>query len=202
MRESLELVHISVGNETVTTTPNHPFFTIQKEFVKAVELRAGDILCTVNGEYVIVEQVQHEILESPVKVYNFRVAENHTYYVGKTSVGVHNAQCGETEGSGENNTGSGSQEGNTSALDKARNIAKQVKDRNGAPLKGYKGGRIYKNIPLEEGAQKLPDGVNYKEYDVNPYVKGKNRGAERIVIGNDGSVWYTNDHYFSFTQIE
>lgn len=93
VRESSELVHISVGNETITTTPEHPFYTIQKEFVKAIKLRAGDILCTVNGEYVVVEQIQHEILESPIKVYNFRVVDNHTYYVGDTCVGVHNAEC-------------------------------------------------------------------------------------------------------------
>ncbi len=52
---------------------------------------AGDVLYTVNGKYVVVEQVQHEILESPVKVYNFRVADNHTYFVGDTGIGVHNA---------------------------------------------------------------------------------------------------------------
>ncbi|MBT9616580.1 hypothetical protein LIZ37_04745 [Mediterraneibacter faecis] len=23
-----------------------------------------------------------------------------------------------------------------------------------------------------------------------------------MVIGDDGSVWYTNDHYYSFTKIE
>lgn len=37
---------------------------------------------------------------------------------------------------------------------------------------------------------------------VNPYVKGQNRGTERIVTGDDGSVWYTNDHYRTFTKIE
>ena len=92
--------------------------------------------------------------------------------------------------------------GNSSIPDKAKQIANYVKNNNGTPPKGYKGGRTYKNIPLEDGAQKLPEGVNYREYDVNPYVKGQNRGAERIVIGDDGSVWYTNDHYFTFTQIE
>ena len=92
--------------------------------------------------------------------------------------------------------------GSKAIPDKARYIAKQVKANNGAPPKGYKGGRTYKNIPLEDGAQKLPEGVNYKEYDINPYVKGQNRGAERIVIGDDGSVWYTDDHYYTFEQIE
>ena len=92
MRECSELVHISVVDETITTTPKHPFYVPQKGFVKAIKLRAGDQLYTVNGEYVVVEQIQHEILESPVKVYNFRVADNHTYFVGEYGVGVHNTK--------------------------------------------------------------------------------------------------------------
>ena len=60
----------------------------------ACKLRAGDILVTVNGKYVIVEKVQHEILEKPVKVYNFEVEDFHTYFVGIISLLVHNA-CGE-----------------------------------------------------------------------------------------------------------
>ena len=47
----------------------------------------------VNGEYVIVEQVQHEILEAPVATYNFEVQDFHTYYVGESAVLVHNL-CG------------------------------------------------------------------------------------------------------------
>lgn len=57
VRESSELVHIEVGNESISATPDHPFYVPQKGFVEAVNLRAGDILCTVNGEYVIVEQI-------------------------------------------------------------------------------------------------------------------------------------------------
>ena len=48
-----------------------------------------------------------------------------------------------------------------SVPDKARDIAKRVKDNNGTPPKGYKGGKTYKNVPTEEGAQKLPDGTTY-----------------------------------------
>ena len=44
-----------------------------------------------NGEYVIVEQVQHEILEAPVTVYNFEVEDFHTYYVSDSAILVHNA---------------------------------------------------------------------------------------------------------------
>lgn len=90
IRENSDLVHITIGNEIITATADHPFYVARKGFIDAIELRAGDILITVNGEYVIVNQVQHEILESPVDVFNFRVANNHTYFVGSGEVGVHN----------------------------------------------------------------------------------------------------------------
>lgn len=90
VRESKELVKIKVGDEIITTTPEHRFYMPKKGFVDAIDLRAGDSLWTVNGECVIIEEVQHEMLESSVKVYNFCVARNHTYFVGKTNVGVHN----------------------------------------------------------------------------------------------------------------
>jgi pyocin large subunit-like protein len=83
----------------------------------------------------------------------------------------------------------------------AYEIAAQIKNRNGIPLKNYKGGRPFENDG-RNGGQTLPQNIKYKEYDINPYVKGQDRGNERIVIGNDGSVWYTDDHYQTFTQIE
>ncbi len=52
------------------------------------------VLVRQNGDYVIVEKVQHEILEQPIAVYNFEVEDFHTYYVGESSVLVHNATCG------------------------------------------------------------------------------------------------------------
>ncbi|NMB44188.1 MAG: hypothetical protein GX995_08685, partial [Clostridiales bacterium] len=84
---------------------------------------------------------------------------------------------------------------------KVLDVVDDIKKNNGAPPKGYKGGRTFKNDG-RGGGQVLPDDTIYREYDVNPYVKGQNRGAERVVIGNDGSVWYTNDHYKTFIQIE
>lgn len=58
--------------------------------ILAGNLRAGDILVTLNGEYVVLEQVQHEILEAPVATYNFEVEGFHTYYVGENDIFVHN----------------------------------------------------------------------------------------------------------------
>lgn len=59
----------------------------------AIDLRAGDRLQLLNGEYVVIEQIQHELLESPVTVYNFEVEGFHTYYVTDSAIWVHNL-CG------------------------------------------------------------------------------------------------------------
>jgi hypothetical protein len=90
VHETTELVHITINGENVTTTPEHPFYVLKKGWTGAVHLRAGDIFVRSNGEYVVVEKVQHEILESPIEVYNFEVEEYHTYFVGMHSVLVHN----------------------------------------------------------------------------------------------------------------
>lgn len=93
VNETDELVHVRVNGEEIITTPEHPFYVPSKGWTGAIHLRAGDILVLQNGKYIIVEQVQHEILEHPIKVYNFEVEDFHTYYVGDSSVLVHNV-CG------------------------------------------------------------------------------------------------------------
>lgn len=50
-----------------------------------------------------------------------------------------------------------------------------------------------------EGLLPKAKGRQWYECDVN-YTGGR-RGAERIVFSNDGLIYYTNDHYESFTQL-
>ena len=90
-----ELIHVFVNGEKIVTTPTHPFYSPIKGWTDAVHLRAGDILQLVNGEYVVVEKIQHEILETPVTVYNFQVEDYHTYYVAN-GVLVHNSCAHQT----------------------------------------------------------------------------------------------------------
>ena len=88
--ETTEWIHVTVNGETLTCTPEHPFYVPEKGWTSAIDLRAGDILVMLNGEYVVVEQVQHELLESPETTYNFEVKDFHTYYVGEDQILVHN----------------------------------------------------------------------------------------------------------------
>ena len=44
--------------------------------------------------------------------------------------------------------------------------------------------------------------ITYKEWDVNVKQIGETRDAERILTGSDGSVYWTTDHYETFTKLE
>lgn len=91
VNETDEITYISLSNgEEIVTTPTHPFYVPAYGWTAAIDLRAGDILVTVNGERIVIEQVKHELLESPITVYNFEVEDLHTYFVGSCGVLVHN----------------------------------------------------------------------------------------------------------------
>ena len=76
-----------------------------------------------------------------------------------------------------------------------------IKNHNGAPPKGYKGGKPFENDG-RNGGERLPNNYSpFREYDVYPKVAGQGRGTERIVIGN-GATWYTYDHYITFIRME
>ena len=59
----------------------------------------------------MVEAIEHELLESPITVYNFEVEDFHTYHVGSASVLVHN-KCNNECLSPENRVGTGSPKNN------------------------------------------------------------------------------------------
>ena len=76
---------------------------------------------------------------------------------------------------------------------KAQDLLKRLQERDGAPLPGYIGGREFQNRE-----RRLPRG-RYREYDVNPKIRGRSRDAERLVIEqHTGRAYYTGDHYRTF----
>ncbi|MBX9625017.1 MAG: hypothetical protein K2X82_14515, partial [Gemmataceae bacterium] len=84
---------LTVSGREIVTTYEHPFFVLGRGWVLAGELVRGDVLSSHNGEFGVVEAVA----ESPgmTTLYNLRVADWHTYFVGKPEWGfslwAHNA---------------------------------------------------------------------------------------------------------------
>lgn len=91
---------------------------------------------------------------------------------------------------------------NSGVPQKAVLVLDFIRKNNKAP-EGYVGGRHFgnyeHNLPERDAAGNK---IEYQEWDIQPKIEGKNRGAQRIVTGSDGSAWYTADHYQSFTEIK
>ena len=78
-------------------------------------------------------------------------------------------------------------------LQKAKDLLEAIQQHEGKALPGYIGGKVFQNRE-----RRLPPG-HYREYDVNPKVRGRSRDAERIVIEQDtGRAYYTGNHYRTF----
>ena len=82
------------------TTAEHPFYAQNRGWTKALDLKPGDLLLGMNGETNAVQRVHSTDREATV--YNFRVADHHTYFVGSPDWGfdvwVHNTYKVSTDG--------------------------------------------------------------------------------------------------------
>jgi RHS repeat-associated protein len=79
--------------ETLGTTYEHPFRVAGLGWVPAGRLQPGDRLSTHNDDWREVRRVRATSPRGPPRretVYNFEVAEDHTYFVGESGVWVHN----------------------------------------------------------------------------------------------------------------
>ena len=87
--EKERIVQIDVAGEEIQTTLGHPFYAVGKGWVKAGELKAGDVLKLYDGKEAEINSIS--IKESkPVITYNFEVEDSHTYYVTQSDVLCHN----------------------------------------------------------------------------------------------------------------
>ena len=89
-REVYETYSITIGDEEIEATAEHPFYTPDDGWVAAEDLEVGDEVATADGESETVDDIVRNILDEPVTVYNFAVMDNHNYFVGENKLLVHN----------------------------------------------------------------------------------------------------------------
>ena len=94
VRETDRTVHVKAGEVEIETTREHPFWVEGKGFVQAGNLQCGDALRLATVEEAKVEGVWEEVQDKKVPVYNFEVADYHTYFVSELGVLVHNTCSG------------------------------------------------------------------------------------------------------------
>ena len=87
------LLRVHVGGEEILTTAEHPFYIRDKGWVPAGFVEAGQQVVGKDGEWTAVEAVEET--RKVATVYNCRVQDYHTYFVGSEewgfSVWRHNA---------------------------------------------------------------------------------------------------------------
>jgi hypothetical protein len=83
------LLDLVVDGETISVTPNHEFWVVDKGWIEAEDLGIGDRLWTNDGGVVDVDGVTRR--EGSFQVYNFEVDGFHSYFVSDLDILVHNA---------------------------------------------------------------------------------------------------------------
>lgn len=84
------VVALTIDAEVITTTREHPFYVLLREWVPAEKLRVGDSIRRADGSYGVVAAVDQAA--HPQVMYNLSVATAHTFFVGDVGWLVHNAR--------------------------------------------------------------------------------------------------------------
>jgi hypothetical protein len=88
-----QVMVLGLGGREIETTPEHPFWVRDKGWTAAGEIETGDELRSHDGQWIPLDSKL--LADNIVTVYNMRVAEDHTYFVGSPlwgfTVWAHNA---------------------------------------------------------------------------------------------------------------
>ena len=79
-----QVLYMTIGGQRIGTTSEHPFFVLGRGWVKASELRVGDELASHDGQNATLEAIEAGEWHM---VYNIRVQDHHTYFVGRAEWG-------------------------------------------------------------------------------------------------------------------
>ena len=103
------LMRIIVNGEEIMATPEHPFYIpyctdsrsadwgLGSGWIKAKDLRAGDVLYLLDGSTAVIEYIELVLLTCPVSVFNFEVEDFHSYFVSSYGVLAHNKCLNESQ---------------------------------------------------------------------------------------------------------
>ncbi len=84
------IVKLNYAQNEIICTANHPFWVVGDGWEYAAMLQPGDVVKCADDTFASIKCVEIIHLDTPVNVYNFEVEDWHTYFVGETSILVHN----------------------------------------------------------------------------------------------------------------
>ena|GEM_PF-1515691 len=87
-KQSDEIYSIHVGNEVIEATKEHPVWIDGRGWTEVKDLKVGDLLVTSDGRKIVIDKIEKEARVTTV--YNFEVADFHSYFVSNLGIWVHN----------------------------------------------------------------------------------------------------------------
>ena len=82
--------HLVLDTGALETTPNHPFYTTDRGWVEAGQLKIGEHIRTATGTDALV--VSFTVDPHPARMWDITVAGAHSFFVGSGEVLVHNCE--------------------------------------------------------------------------------------------------------------
>jgi hypothetical protein len=90
-KEVYKTISLTINGEIIETTFNHPFYSPKyNQWIAAGSLNEGDLVYCLDGTVQAIAHVTVNDYDTPLKVYNFTVENDHTYFVGNCKILVHN----------------------------------------------------------------------------------------------------------------
>ena len=88
IHEDPVIVRLVIDQETLVTTPEHPFFVQDRGWQPASALQIGDAIVSAKTQSGVIQQIV--FVNQPQQMYNLHVEEAHTFFVGRGQWLVHN----------------------------------------------------------------------------------------------------------------
>nr|WP_081505777.1 polymorphic toxin-type HINT domain-containing protein [Paenibacillus alvei] len=150
-KQADEIYYVHIGDEIIEVTGEHPFWLDGKGWTFVKDLKVGDLLVSNIGTKLAIDKIEKEPRKATV--YNFEVADFHSYFVSNLGIWVHNCAL--------------------------QNVYKSIKE---APLypKGFSGAKNgtvknkVNNTELLEELRGVESGTWYKIYKDGVDANGKN----------------------------
>ncbi|GKU75957.1 polymorphic toxin-type HINT domain-containing protein [Paenibacillus sp. L3-i20] len=87
-KQADEIYYVRIGDEVIETTGLHPFWLDEKGWTLVQDLKVGDLLVSSDGTKLAIDKIEKAPRQATV--YNFMVADYHSYFVSNLGIWVHN----------------------------------------------------------------------------------------------------------------
>jgi hypothetical protein len=178
------LVNITINDDTITATDEHPFWVNSRgEWIDAEDVQPGDLLLDNTGVTLTVDEVtiRNTIDQT---VHNLTIDDLHTYYVrvGGVAALVHNSSCPtifSVNSAGETSILPVHEISHTAFPDIAANFDRHIVSNGGSPIvdriTGRRNIRANRNA-AQQGLPRPPAGMSWEEFPFASTAQG-GRGA-------------------------